>query len=51
MSISAAALEAAYMPPPTIAGSADVRTAVEEVFTMMDPLPPAVEAIAGICVC
>ena len=48
MSISAAALEAAYIPTPV--NTVCVRMAEAEEFTMMDPLPPAVEAIAGIWV-
>ena len=49
MSISAAAFEAEYMPPPAITGNADGRIPITEVFTMMDPFPPALAAMAGIC--
>lgn len=50
MSISAAALEAAYTPAPVATGGRTVeRRPMQEVFKMMDPFPPAVEAIAGIC--
>ena len=49
MSISAAAFEAEYMPKPEKSGLTKERAAAEEVLTTMDPFPPAVEAIAGIC--